>query len=342
MELLERLCRANGVSGFEGDIAKILHSELKGKCDQIEVDDFGNVIAKKGNGKSKVMLAAHMDEVGMMVKHITKEGFLHFVKIGGIDDSILPGLEVVIKSRKGKVTGIIGTKPPHLLKPDERKKKIKYENMYIDIGASNVAAAKKMVEVGDAINFVAGFGELSKDVVYGKAFDNRLGVYVLLKVMEKLPKKLGCTVYGVGTTQEEVGLKGARVAAYKISPDSAFVVDTTIAGHTPGLKEEETDLKLGKGPAITLIEASGRGTITHPRMKELLINAAKKQKIPYQIDIISGGMTDGASIHLTKDGIPTGVLSIPVRYIHSPAGVCNMRDVNNTIKLLVSAIKQIK
>ncbi|MFH1721983.1 MAG: M42 family metallopeptidase [Candidatus Altiarchaeota archaeon] len=342
MDLLERLCRAHAVSGFERDVSKIMFDELKKSCEQAEIDDFGDVIAKKGEGKNKVMLAAHIDEIGLMVKYINKEGFIHFVKIGGIDDSIILGQKVVVKTQKGDVTGIIGAKPIHLKKPEERKKLTKHSEMFVDIGAKSDKQAKKIVEIGDPIGFAPCFGELFSNNFFGKALDNRLGCYVLLKVMEKLPKKLGCEVYAVGTVQEEVGLKGARVSAFKLDPDYAIAIDTTVAGGTPGIKEQESNLKLEGGPAITITEASGRGLISHPKIKDLLINTAKKNKIPYQIDVIEGGMTDGAVISLSREGIPTGVVSIPTRYLHCPIGVFNKKDVDNAVKLLVAAVKKVK
>jgi putative aminopeptidase FrvX len=190
--------------------------------------------------------------------------------------------------------------------------------------------------------FDAPFGKLSSDLVNAKAIDDRIGCYALIKIMEKIPKTINATVYGVGTCQEEVGLKGARVAAFKIDPQYAFVIDTTIAGDTPQVKETESSLKVGGGPAITIAEASGRGLISHPLVREHLMNTAKKHKIPFQIDVVEGGMTDGAMIYMTREGIPTGVVSIACRYIHSPNGVFSMKDLENTIDLLVKAIVELK
>jgi len=340
--LIEKLCKADGISGFEEEIREIMKKELKKSCDDVIVDSFGNVIGRKGKGKLKIMLAAHMDEVGLMVKHISKEGFVNFVKIGGIDDRLLLGKEVIIKNRKGDVFGVIGSKSPHLQKKEEVEKVIKHDEMFIDIGAKNEKDARKKISVGDPILFPKKFGKLSKNLFYSKAVDDRIGCYILLKVMEKIPKNIDMEIYGVGTTQEEVGLKGARVSAFRINPDYGFAIDTTIAGDTPQIKESESSLKLGKGPAITITEASGRGVITHPKIRNLLTKIAKKYKIPYQEDILEGGMTDGAIIYLTREGIPTGVVSVPCRYIHSPLGVFNIDDVNNAIKLLVKAIINFK
>lgn len=338
MKLLEELCTAAGISGFEGDIVNIMQRELRKSCDSVETDSFGNVIAKKGKGKNKIMLAAHMDEIGLMVKYISKEGFISFVKIGGIDDRSLLGQRVIVKAKKGDVSGIIGSKPPHLQKDEERKKVIEHEEMFIDIGVKDDKDAKKRIEIGDPIIFEPNFGRLNNNFYYGKAVDDRIGCYILLKIMEKIPKNINATVYAVGTAQEEVGLKGARVSAFKVSPDYAFVIDTTIAGGTPQIKETESNLKVGNGPAITITEASGRGVVTHPKLREFLMKTAKKNKIPYQIDVLEGGMTDGAIIYLTREGVPTGVVSIPCRYIHAPSGVFSMKDVDNAIKLLTKVL----
>ena len=342
MELLKELCTEEGISGFEKKIAAIMKRELSKSCDKVETDSFGNVTGIKGKGKTKIMIAAHMDEIGLMVKNINEKGFVSFVKIGGIDDRILLSKNVVIKGKKGDVNGIIGSKPPHLQKKEEADKVMKHEDLFIDIGAKDKKEAEKLVEIGDPIIFEGPFGKLSSDLINAKAIDDRIGCYALLKIMEKIPKTIDATVYGVGTCQEEVGLKGARVAAFKIDPQYAFVIDTTIAGDTPQVKETESSLKLGAGPAITIAEASGRGLISHPEVREHLINTAKKHKIPYQIDVVEGGMTDGAMIYMTREGVPTGVISIACRYIHSPNGVFSMKDLDMSIDLLVKAIVEMK
>ena len=337
--LLKKIIEAAGISGYEKEIAHIMCSELKKSCDEVKVDSFGNVIAKKGKGKKKIMLTAHMDEIGFMVKHITKEGYIYFIKVGGIDDRVLPAQRVVIKSKKGDCVGIIGTKPPHLQKEEDKKKPLKYEDMFIDIGCRSIEEAKKRVEIGDIAIFEPNSGVLNGKLYYGKAVDDRIGCYALIKIMEKL--KVNAEIYAVATGQEEVGLKGARTAAFNVSPDYAIVIDTTIAGDTPLITERESSLKLGEGVAITIIEASGRGVIVNEKIKDLLMDTAKKNKIKYQVDVIDGGVTDGAMIYMNKEGVPTGVLSIPTRYIHSPTGVFNIDDVDAATKLTIKAIERL-
>ena len=335
--LLKRIIEATGVSGYEKEIAGIMSAELKKSCDDVRVDNFGNVIAKKGKGKCKIMLAAHMDEVGFMVKHITKEGYIHFIKVGGIDDRILPAQRVVIKAKKGDCLGIIGTKPPHLQKDEDRKQPLKYEDMFIDIGCASREAAEKRVEIGDIAIFEPNAGVLNGKLCYGKAIDDRIGCYALIKIMEKLD--VDAEVYAVATGQEEVGLKGARTAAFNVSPDYAIAIDTTIAGDTPQITERESSLKLGQGVAITIIEASGRGVIVNEKMKNLLMDTAKKNKIKYQVDVIEGGVTDGAIISMNKEGVPTGVLSIATRYIHAPTSVFHTDDLDTAVKLTIKAVE---
>jgi putative aminopeptidase FrvX len=333
--LLKKILDASGISGYEKEITGIMQQELKKSCQEVIIDNFGNVIAKKGKGKKKIMIAAHMDEVGFLVKYISKEGFINFIKVGGIDDRILLGQRVVIKAKKGDIRGIIGAKPPHLMKDEEGKRTVKYEDMFIDIGCKNKEEAQKKVEIADSIVFDADAGNLNGELCYGKAIDDRVGCYALIKIMEKL--KVAAEVYAVATVQEEVGLKGARTSSFKINPDFAIAIDTTVAGDTPGIKETESNLKLGDGVAITIIEASGRGVI----VKELFIETAKKNNIKYQIDVIEGGMTDGAIIYMNREGIHTGVLSVPTRYIHSSTGVFNLKDLDSTIELAIKIIEKV-
>ncbi len=339
-ELLEKLSNAPGVSGFEDDVRDLIFKELEGQVDEINIDELGNLIAiKKGevDGK-KIMLAAHMDEIGLMVRYIDEKGFIKFSKIGGINDQMLLNQEVYIQSSKGNVQGVIGSKPPHKMKEAERKKILEYDNMFIDIGAPTREEAEERVRVGDPVIIKQDFAELGNSLVKGKALDNRVGCTVLIEVLKQVESK--ATIYGVGTVQEEVGLKGARTSAFRINPDMALALDVTISGDHPGIKEEEAPAKAGKGPAIILTDASGRGLITHPKVKELLISVAEEEEIPYQLEVSEGGTTDATAIHLTRQGIPTGVISPPSRYIHTPVSVVSLEDVENTVKLILAVLKR--
>lgn len=337
-ELLKKLLLAPGISGYEGPVAKIMEDELKKTCDEVFVDDFGNVIAKKGKGKKKLMIAAHMDEIGLLVKHVSKDGYIYFVKIGGIDDRVLVGQRVVIKANGGDVFGLIGLKPPHLMKEEERKKPVKYEDMFIDIGTKSREETLAKVAIGDPVVFEPNAGVLNGKLCYGKAPDNRVGCYELIRIMEKI--KADAEVYAVATAQEEVGLKGARTSSFRINPDFALAIDTTVSGDTPQVKETETTLRLGDGVAVTLLEAAGRGIIVSGRVKDLILSTAKENNIKYQIDVVEGGMTDGAVIYMNREGVPTGVLSVACRYIHAPTGVFHLDDVDASINLAVKVLEK--
>lgn len=336
--LLKRLSEAQGVSGFEDDVREILIKELEPFTDYIGVDDLGNLIAtREGEENAKnIMLAAHMDEIGLMVKYIDDDGFLKFTKIGGINDQMLLNHDVTIHTPKGPVLGVIGSKPPHRMKAEEKKKITTHDKMFIDIGASSKEEAEKKVNVGDPITIRQKFHSLTRDRVMGKAFDNRVGCAILVEVMKQVESK--ATIHAVGTVQEEVGLKGARTSAYRLNPDLALALDVTIAGDHPGIQKEDAPSKLGGGPAITLLDAGGRGIITHPHIKELLINVAQEEDIPYHVEVSEGGTTDASVIHLTRRGIPTGVVSVPTRYIHTPVSVVSMQDIHNTVKLILGLL----
>ena len=211
--------------------------------------------------------------------------------------------------------------------------------MFIDIGAKSKEEAERKVSIADSVIFEPNFGRLNDNLCYGKAIDDRVGCFALLKIMENI--KVDAQVYAVATAQEEVGLKGAKTSSFKICPDFAIAIDTTVAGDTPQIRENESSLKLGQGVAITMIEAAGRGLIVNAKVKDMLIDTAKENKIKYQMDVLEGGMTDGAMIYMNREGILTGVLSIPTRYIHSPSGVFSIDDLNATIELAAKVVERV-
>lgn len=341
MDLMKELSETPGISGFEDKIADIIERELKDSVNSIEKDSMGNLIAtKKGEKKAPtVMLASHMDEIGLMVKFIDDKGYVKFSKIGGINDQMLMNQTVTIHSENGDYVGVIGSKPPHITKPEEKDKVVKAEDMFIDIGAKDKEDAEAMVCVGDPITFKAWYEELPNDLIMGKALDNRVGCYVMMEVLKRVNTR--ATVYGVGTVQEEVGLKGAKTSSFKLNPDIAIALDVTLSGDHPGVKEEEAPAVIGKGPAIVLVDASGRGIITQKSIKDMLITAGDENEINYQLEVSDGGTTDGTAIHLTREGIPTGVLSVPTRYIHTTVSVCSKEDIESTIELIVEAINNL-
>jgi putative aminopeptidase FrvX len=339
-ENLEKLSNACGVTGRENQVRELMIQLMKPYVDQITVDRLENVIAIK-NGKEnspKIMLAAHMDEVGLMVKTITKEGFLQFTKMGGIDDRILPAQKVNVYTKKSQYPGIIGSKPPHIQKEEERKKVLAFDDLFIDIGAESRDDALAMgVAIGDTVGFDVKYVQLPKDAVIGKAFDNRAGCIAMVEAL-RLLENTDATVCAVGTVQEEVGLRGAATAAFGVDPDIAIALDVTIAGDVPGVREFDTTVKMGKGPALTI---SDSGLITHPKVLRWLLDTAEEEKIPFQLESGLLGSTDAARISITRQGIPSGSVSVPTRYIHSPVGMLNLKDVENSAKLTAAAIGKI-
>ncbi|MCL1966040.1 MAG: M42 family metallopeptidase [Candidatus Bathyarchaeota archaeon] len=339
-EKLEKLSNVCGVTGNEAPVRELLMQLMNPYVDEVIVDRLENVIAvKKGKqGKPKIMLAAHMDEVGLMVKTVTKEGFLQFSKVGGIDDRILPAQRVVVYTKNGAYSGIIGSKPPHIQKEEERRKVLATDDLFIDIGAGSKEAAERMgVTVGNSVVFDAKYVALGENMVMGKAFDNRAGCLAMVETL-RLLGETDCTVCAVGTVQEEVGLRGAGVAAFGVDPDVALALDVTVAGDVPGVREYDTSVKTGKGPALTV---SDSGLITHPKVLRWLLDTAEEEKIAIQLESGLMGSTDAARISLTRQGIPSGTISIPTRYIHSPTAMLNTQDVENSAKLAVAAIQRI-
>ena len=340
VEALEKLSNANGVTGREDEARDLMKQYLKPYVNEIREDKLGNLITfKKGNKDAPtVMLAAHMDEVGLMIKNITKKGFLQFAKIGGIDDRILLAQKVVVHTDKGPLVGVTGSRPPHIQSEAERKKVMEADRLFIDVGARDKKEAEKMgVQVGDVVSFDTKFARLGNSVVFGKAFDDRVGCAMMVETMKRL-QKVDCNVYAVGTIQEEVGLRGATIAAFQVAPDVGIVLESTVAGDMPGVKEGEAPAKMGEGPVITVADA---GLIAHPKVLRLLMDSAKANKIAYQLETGIRGATDAARIALSREGVPSGIISVPCRYIHSPAAIMNLEDVEKAVKLAVAAIGKV-
>lgn len=335
MELLKALSEASGVSGNEGAVRKIVREAIATHVDEMWVDHMGNLIAVKRprNGfPLKVMLAAHMDEVGLMIVHIGNDGLLKFRAVGGIDPRIL--LSKVVRVGDAGVPGVIGVKPIHLLKQEERERVLRMEDLAIDIGATNENQAKEAVKLGDYAVFATAFGQVGS-LWKGKAFDDRAGCAVLIELLKATyPFEL----YGVFTVQEEIGLRGARVAAYDINPDVAFALEGTIADDLPKDKDTSPTTEVGKGPAITLMD---RSFIADQRLVKLLVETAKAHDIPYQFKQPGIGGTDAGSIHLTREGVPSATVAVPCRYIHSPAALMSPQDFQHTATLMREALQRL-
>ncbi|MCS7364564.1 MAG: M42 family metallopeptidase [archaeon GB-1867-035] len=340
IRLLAQLSNAFGPPGSEDEVRKILGRELEEIADEVKVDRLGNIFFHHHGkeGYPKIMITAHMDEVAFLITNITESGFLRFHTLGGIVNRIMPGQRILLKGEKGYVKGIIGTKPPHIMKPEEREKVIPMEDLFIDIGAgSRKEVEEKGVTIGTTGVFDVEFMELGGGYLMGKAFDDRAGCTVLIEVFKAL-KDTPYNLIAVGTVQEEVGLRGARTAAWQIYPDYALALEGTFANDVPGVRGDRISAKLKNGPVITIVD---RTTITHPKILKTLVKVAKEKKIPFQFKKIPAGGTDAGAIHLTKAGIPSGTVAVPCRYIHGPAAITHIEDLENTIKLVTEFIKTI-
>ena len=325
--LLEKLVKAFGVPGSEDEIREIVKEHMEKHLDEVQVDTLGNVIGIKKGGDKKIMLAAHMDQIGFMVRGITEDGYLAISPMGGVNPITLRSRMVRIRGRNGYVFGVIGEKPPHIEKKAEKKE---IKELRVDIGVNSREEAEKFVNIGDVGTFVANYYELGNRIV-ATALDDRAGIYTLLKVMENVESD--STLYFVASVQEEIGLRGAKVSGFRVEPDIGIAIDVTHA-RMPGMGKEEEPIELGKGPTI------GVGPTAHPKIVRHFIDSAGD--IPYQIEPNpSRSGTDADVIQLTKEGVATVVISIPLRYMHSSVEMLDKRDLENTVRLIKAGLKNI-
>ena len=342
-KLLKELSESPGASGYEVGVTKLVSAKLKPYVDRVRVDRFSNLIAKKagGKGKESVMLCAHMDEVGLIVKHVDDEGFLIFETLGGLDARVLPSQRVQVITKDGPIAGVIGCKPPHLQTPKEMESVYKVEDLFIDVGASGKREVESWgIKPGCPVVLERSLEKIGKgSLVSGKALDDRIGCAVMIKVAEEVSNEnFDYDIYFGGTVQEELGLRGAKVMAFGITPSFGLVVDSSAAGDAPGLSQKKAPLKVGRGPGITIMDS---GFMVSEEVKELMISAAEEHRIPYQLNVVKGGTTDAAYIRLTKEGIPAGSIAVPVRYGHSSVEVASLKDIVNSIKLTIAILKRI-
>ena len=337
--LLETLSNARGVSGDEAEVREILIDAVKAQVDEYRTDTMGNLITiKRGKGgrqKSalKVMVAAHMDEVGLLIVHIESSGHLRFRAVGGIDARVLPSKVVLIG--KNKIPGVIGVKPIHLLKHKEREQVIDIESMTIDIGAKSKEEASAAVKIGDYATFAVEFAEMGDGLVKGKALDDRTGCAILVEILRR---DYPFDLYGVFNVQEELGGRGARVAAYAIEPNVAFALESTVCDDSPKKKDVSPTTRLGAGPAITVADNS---LFSDPRLVKLLVETAQENRIPYQIKQPMRSSTDAGRIHIVKEGVPAIPVSVPTRYIHSPVSLLSLEDFENTVALMTKTLPKL-
>ncbi len=343
LAMLKELTDAKGIPGNEREVREVMKKYIEPFADELTSDGLGSLIAKKVGKEDgpKIMVAGHMDEVGFMVTQIDDKGFLRFQPVGGWWGQVMLAQRVTIVTRKGDVTGIIGSKPPHVLSPEARKKPVEIKDMFIDIGASSREEAKEWgIRPGDMVVPYFEFTVMNNEkMLLAKAWDNRIGCAIAIDVLRQLKDvEHPNVVYGVGAVQEEVGLRGAKTATYKIEPDIGFAVDVGIAGDTPGITEKEAMSKMGKGPQVVVYDAS---MVAHKGLLDFVTDTADELNIPYQFESIPGGGTDAGSIHLTHNGVPALAITIATRYIHSHAAMLHRDDYEDAVKLIVEVIKRL-
>jgi endoglucanase len=337
-EFLKRLLDAPGPSGFETAAARVWRAEAESTGARVTADVQGNSLATLGEGGPRVMLAGHVDEIGVMVMHVDDDGFLYIDGIGGWDPQVLVGQRIRFLTRKGDVLGVVGKKPIHLMKPEEKEKAAKLSDLWVDIGARDRDdASARGVRVGDPGVVDAGLVELGNGLIASRAIDNRIGAFVVLEALRELSRDtapLTAEVTAVATTQEEIGYQGggARTSAYAIDPQVALVVDVTFSTDAPEIEKKQVgEHKLGSGPVL------GRGSAIHSLVFERLAETAEREGIPYTIQASPKfTSTDADAVYLQRGGVPTGVISIPNRYMHSPNEIVALEDVQATIRLMAA------
>ncbi len=334
--ILKDLSEAIGVSGEEGGVRAVLLDAVQGLADEVRVDTMGNVLAVKrgaGRDRMRVMVAAHMDEIGLMVVGHDSDGFLQVRAVGGIDPRLLPGTLFQVGS--DHIPGVVGIKPIHLVEDEEEEKVAKIEDLVLDIGAKSKDEAKRLAPIGTYAAFTTRFRKRGR-VVSGKAFDDRVGCAVLVELLRG--ERFRFDLHAAFTVQEEIGLRGARVAAYAIEPDCAFALEGTIADDIPKDKDVSPTTQMGKGPAITIMD---RSVIADRRLVRLLTDTADEIGIPYQIKQPGIGGTDAGAIHQTREGVPSVTVAVPCRYIHSPVALLSLDDFENTVRLMREALSRL-
>ena len=336
MKFLEQLMRSASPTGYESEAAKVFRNYLSDCC-EVKCDVMGNTIAALNiSAPVRVMLAGHYDEIGFQIVYISEEGLLYFRANGGIDKLNVPSSEVDIITPNGKVPGVIGKKPIHLLTASEREKALDLKDMWIDIGAENRKEAEKLVSVGDPVVMRENFRMLNKNRFISKGTDDKIGAFIVAETMRRLAKrKLNVAVYGVGTVQEEVGLRGATAGSYAVNPHIGFAIDVGFATDLPDIpKKQYGDITLGKGPALS------HSCDNNIVLGRILRQTAREHKIPYQESVAhrATGGTDTAVIQLTRGGVATALFSIPNRYMHSQVEMCDLRDAEAAVELLTETI----
>ncbi len=338
-EFLKSIQETPSPSGFEQPVQRIVRRRMKKYADTIETDVHGNVIVGLNpKGRPRVMLAGHCDQIGLMVKHIDDDGYLFVVPIGGVDPAVLPGTRVTVHAKAGPVPGVIGRRPIHLLKQEERGAKVEMRELWVDIGIRGKKEVTKRIAVADPVTYRLGLERFGDDLITSPGLDNKMGTFVVMEALRLArTKRLQCALYAVSTVQEEVGLRGAMTACYGIDPQVGIAVDVSHATDYPDIdKRTHGNVKTGHGPTITI------GPNVNPTVSELLIKTAKAKKIPHQIEAeprTTG--TDANVMQITRAGVAAGLLSVPNRYMHTQVEVVSLKDMENAARLLAETIATI-
>ncbi|HSR11596.1 MAG TPA: M42 family metallopeptidase [Thermodesulfobacteriota bacterium] len=343
-EFLRNLTEAPSPSGYEQPAQKIFREYIQETVDEVRTDVLGNTIGLikgEGTGRPTLMLAGHCDEIGFMVKYIDDHGFAYFAAIGGVDEQLLPGKRVWIHSRKGRLTGVIGRKPIHLIESKDRDKVARIHTLFVDFGAKDRKEAEEAIRIGDPITFAVGIEKLMGDRVVSRGFDDKIGSFVVAEVLRSVAEKKErprCDLYGVSTVQEEIGLRGATTSAYRIRPDIGVAIEVGHTSDYPDVdKKQLGEYKLGGGPIIS------RGANINPKVFDLFLEAATKENIPVQVvGAPRGTGTDANVIQLTRDGVATGLVAVPLRYMHTPGEVASLEDLESTCRLLTAFVYSLK
>jgi len=344
LKFLEKLLDAPSPSGYEQPAQRVFREYVTPYCDELTTDVMGNVYAKvsgKGKNLPKVMVVGHTDEIGLQIKYIDDKGFLYFASVGGVDAHLTPGKRVNIHTANGPLPGVIGKKPIHLMDGKDRETVVKLESQYIDIGAKDKKEAQKLVRVGDAVTFESSFTRLHGDRVASRGFDDKAGCFVVAEVLRLLKasgKKLNVDLYGVSSVQEEIGLRGGTTSSYTVNPDVGICVEVDFATDQPDVeKKHNGEVSLGKGPIL------GRGANINPRLFELLSETAESEKIPVQFTALPRATgTDANVMQISRGGVATALVKIPLRYMHTPIETVSLTDLEEAAKLIVAALEKIK
>ncbi|MCP3177475.1 M42 family metallopeptidase [Desulfuromonas sp. KJ2020] len=338
-DFFKRFVEAPSPSGFEQPAQRVFRQELADVADTVETDVMGNVMARLRAGREdapRVMLAGHCDEIGLMVKYIDDNGFLYFGPIGGVDAHLVPGQRVWVHAAAGSIPGVIGKKPIHLIEAKERDTVAKFKNMFIDIGCSDRQEAEALVAVGDPATFAVGLQRLQGDRVTSRAFDDKMGAFIVAQVLKEVRRRGHSPVdlFGVSTVQEEIGLRGGTTSAYGVNPDVGIAIEVGHSTDYPDVdKKEIGDFRVGKGPILA------RGANINPVLFELLVQTAREENIPYQVmGAPRATGTDANVIQLSRGGVAAALVSVPLRYMHTPVELLSLSDLENTVRLLVGLL----